>query len=116
MIIELHGLEVFGRHGVLDTERLEGQVFLYDVELEVEEPAADRIDAAVDYRLAADYVREVSESGPFELIETLAAAVADTLLARLDATRIRVRVRKRAPADIAAEWSAAIVERTARPR
>jgi len=113
MILELHGLEVFGRHGVLDVERLNGQAFLYDVELEIEEPAADRIDAAVDYRLVADYVREVSDSGPFELIETLAATVADVLLARLAATRVRVRVRKPVPADIAAEWSAATAERFA---
>jgi dihydroneopterin aldolase len=113
IILELQGLEVFGRHGVLDEEKLEGQLFLYDIELEIEEPAADRIDAAVDYRLVADYVREVSDSGPFELIETLAAAVADALVARLDVARVRVRVRKRLPGDIAAEWSAATAERFA---
>jgi dihydroneopterin aldolase len=113
VILELHGLEVFGRHGVLDEEKLDGQMFAYDVELEVEEPAADRIDVAVDYRLVADYVREVSDSGPFELIETLAVAVAETLLVRLAVTRVRVRVRKRVLADIAAEWSAATAERFA---
>jgi len=112
VIVELHGLEVFGRHGVLDQEKLDGQVFVYDVELEVEEPAADRIDAAVDYRLVAGYVQEVSDSGPFELIETLAAVVADTLIDRLGASRVRVRVRKPLPADIAAEWSAATAERS----
>jgi len=112
VILELHGLEVFGRHGVLDEEKLNGQVFVYDVELEVDQPAADRIDAAVDYRLVADCVREVSYSGSFELIETLAAVVADALLARLAVSRVRVRVRKPLPADIAAEWSAATVERS----
>ncbi|MGE5272620.1 MAG: dihydroneopterin aldolase [Verrucomicrobiota bacterium] len=111
MILELYGLEVFGRHGVLEEEKLEGQVFLYDVELEVDEPRADRIDAAVDYRLVAECVREVSDSGPFELIETLAAAVADALAARVPATWVRVRVRKPHPGAIAAEWSAAAVER-----
>src|SRR4029079_6400965 len=48
MIVEMHGLEVFGRHGVLEEEKLDGQTFVYDVELEVDEPAADRIDDAVD--------------------------------------------------------------------
>ena len=52
MILELYSLEVFGRHGVLEEEKHDGQIFLYDVELEVEEPAADSIDEAVDYRLA----------------------------------------------------------------
>jgi dihydroneopterin aldolase len=115
VILELHGLEVFGRHGVLAEEKLDGQTFVYDVELEIEEPAADRIDAAVDYRVVADCVREVSDSGPFELLETLAAAVAETLIARLAVSRVRIRVRKRRPAGIAAEWSAATVERS-RPR
>jgi dihydroneopterin aldolase len=112
VILELHGLEVFGRHGVLEEERLEGQVFLYDVELEVDEPAADRVEASVDYRLVAGCVQEVSDSGPFELIETLAAAVADALVARAGVSGVRVRVRKPRPGGIAAEWSAATVERT----
>ena len=111
MIVELHGLEVFGRHGVLAEEKLDGQTFVYDVELELDEPASDRIDDAVDYRLVADCVREVSDSKSFDLIESLAAAVADALMARLPAARVRVRVRKPRPAGIAAEWSAATVQR-----
>ena len=39
MIVELEGLEVFGRHGVLDEERRDGQTFLYDVRLEVGDAA-----------------------------------------------------------------------------
>ena len=111
MILELHGLEVFGRHGVLAEEKLDGQTFVYDVELEIEEPAADRIEAAVDYRVVADCVREVSDSGPFDLLETLAATVAEALIARLAVLRVRVRVRKPRPAGVAAEWSAATAER-----
>ncbi len=111
MILELHGLEVFGRHGVLEEEKRDGQIFVYDVELEVDQPAADQIDAAVDYRLVADCVREVSDSRSFDLIEALAAAVADALVVRLGVAHVRVRVRKPLPAGIAAEWSAATVER-----
>jgi dihydroneopterin aldolase len=115
VIVELHELEVFGRHGVLEEEKLDGQVFVYDVELEVEEPASDRIDDAVDYRRVADCVREVSDSRSFDLIESLAAAVADALVARLAVSRVRVRVKKPRPAGIATEWAAASVERTATP-
>ena len=111
MIVELHGLEVFGRHGVLEEEKLDGQTFVYDVELEVDEPASDRIDDAVDYRLVADCVQEVSDSRSFDLIETLAAAVADELVGRLAVSRVRVRVRKPRPAGVPAEWSAATAER-----
>ena len=112
MKLELHGLEVFGRHGVFENEKREGQMFLYDVELEVDEPAADRIDDAVDYRLVADCVREVSDSRSFDLIESLAAAVADALMSQLGVSRVRVRVRKPRPAGIEAAWSAATADRS----
>jgi dihydroneopterin aldolase len=111
VIVELHGLEVFGRHGVLEEEKLDGQTFVYDVELEVDEPASDRIDDAVDYRLVADCVQEVSDSRSFDLIESLAASVADELVGRLAVSRVRVRVRKPHPAGVPAEWSAATAER-----
>jgi dihydroneopterin aldolase len=111
MIVELHGLEVFGRHGVLEEEKRDGQVFLYDVELEVDEPSTDSIDEAVDYRLVADCVREVSDSRSFDLIESLAAALAEALVAQLPVAGVRVRVRKPRPAGIAADWSAATAER-----
>jgi dihydroneopterin aldolase len=109
--VELYGLEVFGRHGVLEEEKRDGQTFVYDVELEVDEPADDRIEDAVDYRLVADCVQRVSDSRSFDLIETLAVAVADALLAELGVRAVRVRVRKPRPAGIAAEWSAATAER-----
>ena len=112
MIVELHGLEVFGRPGVLPEEAEDGQVFLFAVELEVAEPAADRVEDAVDYRDVAARVREVSDATHFDLIETLAAAVADALVAAFPAERVRVRVRKLRPAGIPAEWSAATAERS----
>ncbi len=110
MKVELHGLEVFGFHGVLEEERVDGQPFLYDVELEVPEPVADEIEEAVDYCAVAQRVREVSNGRRFQLIESLAAAVADALLESFPAERVRVRVRKR-PAGLPVEHAAATVER-----
>jgi dihydroneopterin aldolase len=111
ILVELSGLEVFGRHGVLPEERV-GQNFLYDIELEATEGAlSDRIEDAVDYREVAELVRVVSDERRFDLLEALAAAVADLLLARFDVERVRVRVRKRKPYGVPAEWAAATVER-----
>ena len=54
MKIELRGLELVGHHGVTEQERDAGQLFVYDVELEVGERGAnDRIEDAVDYREVA---------------------------------------------------------------
>jgi dihydroneopterin aldolase len=113
VIVELHGLEVFGHHGVLESEQREGQAFLYDVTLEIDDPTADRVQETVDYRAVAARVAEVSDSTRFALIESLSAAVAEALLASFPAAnRVGVRVRKPRPAGIAAEWSAATAERS----
>jgi dihydroneopterin aldolase len=92
--IELEGLEVRGFHGVLDEERRDGQLFRFDVTVEVAEPAADDIDAAVDYRDLAACVREVSDGRRLQLLETLAAAVADELRRRFPVEHATVRVGK----------------------
>lgn len=92
--IELRGLELHGRHGVLAHEREHGQRFLFDLELDVPDPERDAIDATVDYRDVAAAVREVSDGRDYLLLETLAAAVAETLLRRFPAERVLVRVRK----------------------
>jgi dihydroneopterin aldolase len=110
VIIELHGLELHGYHGVLEEEKENGQRFWYDVELEVGEwGTTDRIEDAVDYRLVVDAVREVNERR-FELLEALAASVAETLIERFAVARVKVRVRKR-PAGMPVDYSAVTAER-----
>ncbi len=107
--VEVRGLVVHGFHGLFEEERREGQAFVFDVWLTASDEAAktDRIEDALDYRLVAFCVQDVSQRRRFHLLEALAAAVADELLARLPADRARVRVRKPdvklvAPVDYAA--------------
>lgn len=112
MRIELLGLELHGRHGVLEEERERGQRFLFDVWLDVAEPGADEIDETVDYRDVVACVREVSDGRPYRLLETLAAAVADELVARLPARRVAVRVRKpEVELGAPVEWAGVTAER-----
>ena len=95
MTIELHGLLLHGFHGALDWERERGQNFLFDVELEVGDAgSSDRLEDAVDYRDVAACVKEVSDEHAYRLLEALAAAVADELVARFPVERVSVRVRK----------------------
>jgi len=112
VVVEVAGLEVLGRHGVEEEERSREQPFLYDLELELPEPSADRIEETVDYREVVELVREVSESRQFRLLESIAAAVADALLERFPAERVRVRVRKpQVRLALPVEHTAASVER-----
>jgi dihydroneopterin aldolase len=101
MIVELHGLEVFGRHGAYEEEQRDGQVFLFDVELD---------EGAVDYTEVAAAIREISDAQRFDLIEALATAIVDGLHERFRPERVRVRVRKQ-PAGLPVEYSAVTAER-----
>jgi dihydroneopterin aldolase len=109
MIVEVHGLELFGRHGVEDDERAEGQTFLVDVTLHVQEPAEDSLEATFDYRRARDLVRAVNDARSYKLLETFAAAAADALVAESEIERVTLTVRK--PGIAWADWTAATVER-----
>ena len=95
MTIELDGVLLHGFHGALDWERERGQNFLFDIELEVGDAgSSDRLEDAVDYRDVAACVKEVSNGHAYQLLEALAAAVADELVARFPVERVSVRVRK----------------------
>jgi 7,8-dihydroneopterin aldolase/epimerase/oxygenase len=109
MIVEVHGLELFGRHGVDDDERRDGQMFLFDVTLEIAEPKEDAIDATIDYRHVRDIVGGINDAESYQLLETLAAAIADALNAELRVKRVRVTVRK--PGIEWAEWTGVTCER-----
>jgi dihydroneopterin aldolase len=92
--IGLQSLHVFGYHGVEEDEKHLGQLFLFDIELEVgDRGVSDRIEDAVDYRDVADVVREVN-ANRCDLIEALASNLADALYERFAPEQVQVRVRK----------------------
>lgn len=114
IVVEVEALEIFGRHGVEVEERERGQTFLYDLRLEISDAAeSDRLEDTVDYVAVAEVVQGISDRQDFNLLEALAAAVADAIVERFPVERIRVRVRKRdvAPAGLPVAWTAASVER-----
>ena len=96
VLIEIYGLEVFGYHGVLPEERETGQRFLFDVTLGAHDAGvrSDKLSDTIDYTEVVACIRGISNGKRFNLIEALAAEVAESLLARFDVSRIRVRVRK----------------------
>jgi dihydroneopterin aldolase/2-amino-4-hydroxy-6-hydroxymethyldihydropteridine diphosphokinase len=83
--IVLQGIAAQGHHGVLDFERREGQTFVVDVVMSVDLAAAgasDRLDDTVNYAEVAGDVVALVEGEPLDLIEALAARIADRVLAR----------------------------------
>lgn len=82
--ISLQGLRFFAYHGVLPSERRQGQAFYVDLDLECAGPLPtdDDLSATVDYAAVYEAVRQVAQSGPYQLIETLAGRIGDEVLAR----------------------------------
>ncbi|MFN8187785.1 MAG: dihydroneopterin aldolase [Gaiellales bacterium] len=115
--LEISGLEIFGFHGVLPEERERGQRFLYDITLIAHDAGVrtDKLNDTIDYTAVAACVRELSDGRRFNLIEALAATIADELIARFDVSRVRVRVRKpEVELEVPVEFTAATVERSRR--
>lgn len=81
----LSGIRAEGRHGARPGEKDEPQPFVVDLDLEVE-VGEDGISGTADYRGVTETVRGVIEGGSFDLIETMAAAVAERV-AGLDRVR-----------------------------
>ncbi|HET7760605.1 MAG TPA: dihydroneopterin aldolase, partial [Gaiellaceae bacterium] len=94
VVVEVAGLQLEGRHGAFEAERESLQPFVYDVALELEEPARDALVHTVDYREVVSLIREVSRSREFALLESLAGTLADALLERFPVDSATVRVRK----------------------
>jgi dihydroneopterin aldolase len=97
LTIEVRGLAVHAHHGVHEHEREHGQRFLVDLALVPRSSLAcetDRLSDAVSYGDAARLAVEFATGTRFDLIERLAAYIADGLLARMPLERATVTVHK----------------------
>lgn len=97
--LSLLGMRFEARHGVLAREKETAQPFEVDLVLHVDlAPAAERdeLAATVDYATLYEMVRAIVEGRSFNLIESLAGAIAGAVLDAteprvVDAVEIRVR-------------------------
>jgi 7,8-dihydroneopterin aldolase/epimerase/oxygenase len=96
--ISLLGLRAFGRHGVLDHERRDGQEFVVDAVLWVDTrqaAATDDLSLTIDYGTVAGQLAAVVSGEPVALIETLADRLAATCLSAHEAVReVEITVHK----------------------
>ena len=89
----LSGIEARGHHGARPGEKDEAQPFVVDLDLEVD-VAEDAIDATADYRAITESVRTIIEQSSFDLIESMAQAVAELVLTMPHVTRVTALVHK----------------------
>jgi dihydroneopterin aldolase len=81
--ITVTGLRAFGRHGVLEQEREQGQDFVVDLTMHVSTRKAAETDDVADtvhYGEVSERVSAIISGEPVNLIETLAERIAADLL------------------------------------
>lgn len=97
-IIRLQNCAFFGRHGVWDEEHSLGQRFFVDAVLSVDAPVAlqnDDIAETVNYGDVFNVIHNFMTAERFNLIEALAYAIGQKLLAAFPPVRrVEITVRK----------------------
>jgi dihydroneopterin aldolase len=113
--IRITGIQAMGVHGVLPEEQTRPQPFEVDVEmrLDLEKAcASDSLDDTVDYGAVSESVARVVSSERYQLLERLAAQIADVCLADPRVEHVVVEVRKmHAPVRAQIEHVAVCIER-----
>lgn len=115
-VIDIVGLVLFARHGVLEEEARMGQRFILDVRLEADVTEAvkhDRLADTVDYGEVVAVIESVFRDKRFYLIEAAAAHVASGILAHFPGVKsARVTVKKpSAPITAVFDYVATTVEK-----
>ena len=114
--IELRGLRVRGNHGVFDHERRDGQDFVIDIILwlDLQQAAAsDDLADTVDYGALAQTAHDIVAGTPRNLIETVGAEIADTVMndGRISAVEVTVH-KPSAPIPLAFDDVAVVTRRS----
>lgn len=97
--IFVQGLHFFGFHGVHEFERANGNDFLIDVHVWVNETTQlnDSISSTFDYSLVSGIVERVNSEANFLTIERLARRIAEETLVSSQVLRVAICLKKLNP-------------------
>lgn len=93
----VENLGIHGFHGLFSEEKTLGQKFYADIECLIArtEAPSDTMKYAVDYGKLCDLAHDISASGPFNLVETLAERIGLGVMESFPLVKsVRVRIRK----------------------
>lgn len=109
--IILSGLEIYGRHGCTQQEKVHGQIFVVDAELETDIHRAaksDNLADAIDYVEIFEMIKKIVGGRSRNLIETVAAELCEEILENFPRVEgIKVTLRKPNP-PIGEKFTAAV--------
>ena len=99
-VIGLQNMSFYGYHGLSAAERETGRRYEVDVELHRDVSRAAQTDSlknTIDYRRVYEVVEGVLTGEEHHLLESIAEAIADKMVADFQLDQVVVRVRKRMP-------------------
>jgi dihydroneopterin aldolase len=93
--IVLKNMVFYGYHGAFAVEQELGQKFAVDLEVYTDlQNLHDDTELSFNYVDAYTIIKEIAEEQEFNLVESLAEAIADQILSAYDVEKVVVRVRK----------------------
>ncbi|MEB3069588.1 dihydroneopterin aldolase [[Mycobacterium] vasticus] len=118
--IELRGLKVRGNHGVFGHERADGQDFVVDITVWMDlvpAAASDALADTYDYGVLAQRAADIIAGPPRDLIETVAAEIAEEVMADDRVQAVEVTLHKpHAPIPLTFDDVAVVARRSRRDR
>ena len=101
LTIQVKGINVFGTHGVYEQEKKKGQEFRIDLQIELRENIlnfenykSESFDNSVNYENLVHEVINVSDNNSFDLIETFAYEILNSLRKYNNISKATVTIHK----------------------
>ncbi len=101
LTIQVEGINVYGTHGVYEQEKKKGQEFRIDLQIELrqnilnfENYKSESFDNSVNYENLVNEVINVSDNNSFDLIETFAYEILNSLRKYSNISKATVTIHK----------------------
>jgi len=101
LTIQVEGINVYGTHGVYEQEKKKGQEFRIDLQIELKENIlnfenykSESFDNSVNYENLVSEVINVSDNNSFDLIETFAYEILNSLKKYNNISKATVTIHK----------------------
>ena len=101
LTIQVEGINVYGTHGVYEQEKKKGQEFRIDLQIELRENIlnfdnykSESFDNSVNYENLVNEVINVSDTNAFDLIETFAYEILNSLRKYNNISKATVTIHK----------------------
>ena len=101
LTIQVEGINVYGTHGVYDQEKMNGQNFRIDLLIELKENIlnfenykSESFENTINYENLVNEVINVSDSNSFDLIETFADEILNSLKKYKNISKATVTIHK----------------------